>query len=250
MGGGTGSTTVNSAETDGDGKVTFQLSGAAQAEPVPKQAVPDDLTVGVHARNDLKGSDLLNDLGSIPWDAADFSENFGVSLLPELISRGKNITTYGEIAVRDWKLDADFEVTAIGTLEGRSAYNIDWACSDIPGKNRSTREKGTLTADPVEVTALLISNDVGNLGDQAFVFVPRGEDEFTMREVAQSGVGMFSMPVHYTVEKSVASPARRRYPTTSPTRPPATAWAPAARATTTPSRRRTAACATTTRRCR
>lgn len=212
VGGGTGSTTVNSAETDGDGKVTFQLTGAAQTEPVPKQAVADDLTVGVYARNDLKGSDLLNDLGSIPWDAADLYENLGLTLLPELISRGKNITTYGEIAVRDWKLDADFEVTAIGTLEARSAYNIDWACSDLPGKNQSTLEKGTLTADPVEVTALLISNDAGNLGDQAFVFVPRGQDEFTMREVAQSGVGMFPLPVHYTIEKSVATPGTAPMP--------------------------------------
>lgn len=212
IGDGTGtSTKVNEDETDADGTVTFAISGAAQAEAIPKEASPVDLTVGLHARNDLKGSNLLDDLGAVPWDAADAAESFGLTLLPELLARSKFLTSYADIPVRDWELDADFQVTAIGTLTGRVAYDIEWGCGTVAGKNQSTQEKGTFTTDPVQVSALLISNEFGNLGDQAFVFAPLG-DEFTMHEADQSGVAMFPMPVHYTVEKSTSSPGTGQMP--------------------------------------
>jgi hypothetical protein len=203
IGDGTGTQTqVDQGQTDSDGRVVFKISGAPQAERIPDKAAPDDITVGVRTVVNLKGNDFWKDVAALPWDASDVTSTGGLSLVPELISRAQLLAFSAKAPVRDWKLDADFRVTGLGTVSERTAIDVTYSCGGIPAHNRSTEEKGTFTADAVDVTAKLISDDIGV---QAWVFVPKGQ-EFAGYVDQVNGVLMFPMPVHYQVAKSTASP--------------------------------------------
>jgi hypothetical protein len=208
IGDGTGkSKKVNIDETDKDGKASFKISGAPQGDRIPNSATPDDLTVVVRASNDLTSADFFKDVQSVGWDAADAAGSFGLSLVPQLIARSKFITFRYAVPVRDWKLSADFQVTAIGDITEQRAFNIEYTgCGITTRLDRSTKGLGTFASDPVNVTAKLLSNPDAFLDNQAFVFVPKGED-FELRDAGEGdGVYMFPLPVHYKTEKSYSEP--------------------------------------------
>jgi hypothetical protein len=111
--------------------------------------------------------------------------------------------------VRDWKLNADFQVTAFGEFTERNAYNEQPAtmCGHTPPLHEEVvTGVATFASDPINVTAQLISNPKGNIGDQAFVFSATGTDP-SLTDIGQgNGIKMFSMPVSYSTEKTDASP--------------------------------------------
>jgi hypothetical protein len=206
-------TKVDSDETDEDGKVSFKLSGAPEGDRIPDQAAPDDKTVTVEAVNDLKSSNFFEDIQSVPWDAVDAAGSFGLSLLPGLLARSKFITFRYEVPVRDWKLSADFQVTAVGEVTEQLAYNEEFTgCGTTSYLDESIKGIGTFASESVDITAKLISNPEGNWGDQAFIFVPKGA-EFAMTDAGQGdGVYMFPLPAHYTTEKSYSEPGTWKKP--------------------------------------
>ncbi len=213
VGDGTGRSTspVTEGTTDANGHVTFTLSGAPQADLIPDKAAPKDLSEGVETSLLLKSNDFWKDMASLPWDALDAAGSGGLTLVPEMLSRFKTISFASTVPVRDWSINADFQVTAIGVVTERSAENIIFPCGSIPSNNSSVKEVGTFASDPVKVTATLLSNPEGNLGDQAFVFVPKGQS-FTMSEADESGVRMFPMPVHYSTKKTSSKPGTGEMP--------------------------------------
>jgi hypothetical protein len=215
VGDGTGkSKKVDSDQTDDNGKVSFKLSGAPQGDRIPAEAKPEDKTATIRAVNDLTSSNFFDDILSVPWDASDAAGSFGLSLIPQLIARSKFITFRDTIPVRDWKLSADFEVTAVGDVTQHLAYNeLFQGCGISQLHDESVLEQGTFASDAVDITAKLISNPEGNIGDQAFVFVPRGKD-FTMVDAGSgNGVLMFPLPGSYKTEKSYSTPGTWKKPT-------------------------------------
>lgn len=203
-----GSTPVTEGKTDANGETTFILSGAPQLDILPHQAEAEDVEVTLRAVSNLGSNDFFKDMASLPWDALDAASTGGLSTVPQLLSRMKLITHTAMAPVRDWSLDAEFEVTLIGSFEARSAYHSEQisACSGgLVTHTSSSETSASLASDPVRVSALLLSNPDGNLGDTAAVFVPAGE-EFQLLP-ASGDVWMFTMPVNYTTTQNYNSPA-------------------------------------------
>ncbi len=215
VGDGTGKSTtpVTEGTTDAKGHVKFALSGAPQIEKLPDQVAPKDLTEGVEASVTLKSNDLLADVLSLPWDVLDASSTGGLSLIPDMLARFGSLTYPAQVAVRDWSVDAQFEVTAKGEVTARKAVNETFSCGGISSVNRSTQEVGTFASDPVIVEAKLLDDPLDNRSDQAIVFVPQGS-EFFYREIPNSGAALFTMPGHYSTEKTTASPGTGTMPET------------------------------------
>lgn len=199
---------VNSAETDASGVARFTLSGAPQKDLIPDKAQPKDLSIDVHAVSDFKSSDLFKDAASLPWDAIDAFGSGGLSLIPELLGRTKFVTFTDAIPVRDWDLTAQFQASAKGEITVHRASNVDWqGCGGYSLINRSTDATSTFTTTEAPVTASLLSNDFGNVGDQAFVFYPKGES-FTGIDLGNGdGLKMFGLLAAYSTEKTTAEPA-------------------------------------------
>ena len=203
-----GDTPVYKGTTDSSGEAKFVLSGAPQADRIPDKAQPKDLSIEIKAITDLKGSDLFKDLASLPWDALSFLGSFGTSLIPELISRTNFLTFTSTIPVRDWDLTAQFQASAQGEIIVHRASNVDWqGCGGYGLINRSTDATSTFTTTDTEVTAALISNDFGNVGDQAFVFYPKGESFQGIDLSNGDGLKMFGLLAAYSTDKSTAEPA-------------------------------------------
>ena len=203
-----GDTPVYKGTTDSRGEAKFKLSGAPQADRIPDKAQPKDLSIEVKATTDLKGSNLFKDLAALPWDAMSFLGSFGTSLIPELLSRTNFLTFKSSIPVRDWDLSAQFEASAKGKIVVHRATNVDWqGCGGYSIINRSTDAESTFTTTKTAVTAALVSNDFGNVGDQAFVFYPKGET-FTAIDLGNGdGLKMFGLLAAYSTDKTTAEPA-------------------------------------------
>lgn len=203
-----GNTPVNADETDKSGVARFRLSGAPQKDRIPDQARAKDVSIDIHAVSDLKASDLFKDAASAPWDLLDAFGSYGLTLIPELISRSKFITYTESIPVRDWDLTAQFQASAKGEITVHRASNVDWqGCGGYGLVNRSTDATSTFTTTTADVTAKLLSNDFGNFGDQAFVFYPKGES-FTGIDLGNGdGLKMFGLLADYSTDKTTATPA-------------------------------------------
>jgi hypothetical protein len=202
-----GNKPVNADETDAQGVARFKLSGAPQKDLIPDQAKPKDLSIDVHAVSDLKASDLFKDAAAAPWDLLDAAGSFGATLIPEFIGRSKFITFTESIPVRDWDLTAQFEASAKGEITIHRATNEDFQGCGATVINHSTDGKVTFESDKRAITASLLSNDFGNVGDQAFVFTPKGKD-FTGSDIGNgNGLQMFGLLAAYSADKSAAAPA-------------------------------------------
>lgn len=198
---------VNADETDANGVARFRLSGAPQKDRIPEQAKPLDLSIDIHAVSDLKSSDLFKDAASAPWDLLDAFGSFGLTLIPEFIGRSKFITYTESIPVRDWDLSAQFEASAKGDITLHRATNEDFQGCGAMVVNHSTDGKVSFVSDKRAITASLLSNDFGNVGDQAFVFSPKGKD-FTGSDIGNgNGLQMFGLLAAYSTDKSAAAPA-------------------------------------------
>lgn len=209
IGDGSGGTTpVTQRTTDANGVAVFTISGAPQADILPEQAQPADIDVTLRAVSNLGANDFYKDMASLPWDALDAVSTAGLSAVPQVLSRMKLITHTGVAPVRDWSLDADFEVTLLGSIESRSASHVEQqnACGGgLIVRANSTEASASFASDPVRVSAVLLSNPDGNLGDTAAVFVPQGE-EFRLSD-ASGGARMFEVPVNYTGTQQHFDPA-------------------------------------------
>jgi hypothetical protein len=207
-----GSTPVTRGKTDSSGKAKFTLSGAPQNDFIPEEATPDPKTVTLVAESNLESNDLFADLMAFPWAAMDAVGTVGLSLIPSFLSKLKILTHTGKVEVRDWKLDADFEVTAVGSFTMHDAWN--WQSSGcgagVTTTSGSIDGSSSFASDPVEVSAVLFSNPQGNVGDQAVVFVPTGQPFIPMDH--GNGPWMFDMPGQYTTEKSESRPATGNVP--------------------------------------
>lgn len=199
---------VNADETDKSGVARFKLSGAPQKDHIPERAKPVNLSIAIHAYSDLKSSDLFKDLASAPWDLLDAAGSFGATLIPEFIGRSKFIMYTESIPVQDWDLTAQFQASAKGEITVHRASNVDWqGCGGYGLINRSTDATSTFTTTETDVTTKLLSNDFGNVGDQAFVFYPKGES-FTGIDLGQGdGLKMFGLLADYSTDKTTATPA-------------------------------------------
>ncbi len=198
---------VTRGKTDGNGEARFKLSGAPQADLIPEVAEPEDVDVTVRAVTNLGGNDFYKDVAALPWDALDAAGTAGISLVPQVLSRMKLIILTGAVPVRDWNLEADFEATVVASISSRSATHYLPAadCGQRPVSTSSTEAAVSLASDTVEISAVLLSNPDGNLGDQAVVFVPRGE-EFQGYGYGD-GVLQFETTGNYTATKSHFKPA-------------------------------------------
>lgn len=203
-----GDTPVYKGKTDSSGAVNFKLSGAPQADRIPDKAQPKDLSITVKAISDLKGSNLFKDLASLLTNAKSFLGGGGVSVLIEMLSRANFVTFKESLPVRDWDLTAQFQASAKGEITVHRASNVDWqGCGGYGLISRSTDATSTFTTTETDVTAKLLSNDFGNVGDQAFVFYPKGES-FTGIDLGQGdGLKMFGLLADYSTDKTTATPA-------------------------------------------
>ncbi len=201
-------TPVYKGETDSSGAVNFKISGAPQAERIPDQAQPKDLSIKMKAVSDLKGSSLFKDLSSLVKNAWSFLGPGAVSTLIDMLSRSNFVTFKQSIPVRDWDLTAQFQASAKGEITVHRASNVDWqGCGGYGLVNRSTDATSTFTTTTADVTAKLLSNDFGNFGDQAFVFYPKGES-FTGIDLGNGdGLKMFGLLADYSTDKTTATPA-------------------------------------------
>lgn len=202
-----GGTPVNQATTNSSGEAKFKLSGAPQADIIPEQAEPELKTVTLRAESNLENNDLFKDIMSLPWAALDAVGTFGLSLVPTMLSRVRILSHSGTVDVRDWKLDADFEVTAVGAMTLHDGRNVQTSGGCLPTTtiySSSDHAEVSFASDPVTVSALLLSNPQGNVGDQAVVFTPMGEEFYPMD--LGHGVRMFELPVVYSADKSHEEP--------------------------------------------
>jgi hypothetical protein len=203
-----GNTDVTQARTDSGGNARFRVSGAPQADILPDVAEPEDLKVKVRAVSNLGGNDFFKDMASLPWDALDAAGTGGLTVIPQVLSRMKLLTQTGTVAVQDWSLEADFEATLVASMESRSAsnYQTPGGCGHAARViTRSTHLTASIASDTVPVSAVLLSNPDGNLGDQAAVFVATGQ-EFQPWDFGQGPV-MFELPGNYSAEKTHHEPA-------------------------------------------
>ncbi|MEO9103650.1 MAG: hypothetical protein ABI238_01695 [Terrimesophilobacter sp.] len=202
-----GNKPVNQDETDGNGVARFKLSGAPQKDLVPQQAQSHKVSIDVHAVSNLKSSDLFKDATSVPWDALDMVGSAGLSVIPELLGRTKFITFTETIPVVDWKLSAEFNASAKGELTvHRAENNVYQGCGATMTVNESVDGKSTFASNKQLVTAALLSNQVGNVGDQAFVFFPKGTT-FKVNDLGEDGIEMFGLLADYSTKKSWSKPA-------------------------------------------
>jgi hypothetical protein len=203
-----GNADVTKAVTDSGGTAKFRVSGAPQADILPEVAEAEDIDVSLRAVSNLGANDFFKDLASLPWDALDAAGTGGLSVVPIVLSKMKWITQTGSIPVRDWNLEADFEATLVASLETRSATH--WLTSGGCGHDgqvitRSSEYTGSIASDTVAVSAILLSNPDGNLGDQAAVFMPTGQDFEPVGDGKK--LELFRMPGHYTATLMHNNPA-------------------------------------------
>ncbi|HEU4849189.1 MAG TPA: hypothetical protein VFS93_02130 [Terrimesophilobacter sp.] len=214
IGDGAGSSSpVTRATTDKGGDARFTVSGAPQGDIIPEQAEPDPRKVRLVTVSNLESNDIYKDFASLPWAAADAAGSAGLSLIPTLLSRIRILTHSAEVPVRDWKLEADFAVTAVGAMTKHEAWYFSGGggCAEKYVVSESVDGNVSFASDPVEVSAILLSNPQGNLGDQAVVFVPRGQKEFMPVDIG-NGVRLFVLPGEYSTEKSHSKPGKGELP--------------------------------------
>ncbi|MEX1078814.1 MAG: hypothetical protein WED09_06880 [Homoserinimonas sp.] len=199
---------VTQARTDSGGSAKFRVSGAPQADILPEVAEPEDVEVALRAVTNLGGNDFFKDMASLPWDALDAASTGGLTAIPQVLSRMKLITQTGTVPVRDWNLEADFEATLVASIESRAASNhqTPGGCGHAARViTSSTHLTASMASDTVPISAVLLSNPDGNLGDQAAVFVATGQ-EFQPYDFGQGPV-MFEMLGNYSAEKTHHEPA-------------------------------------------
>lgn len=199
---------VTQARTDSGGNAKFRVSGAPQDDLLPEVAQAEDIDVSLRAVSNLGANDFFKDLASLPWDALDAAGTGGLSVVPIVLSKMKLYTVTGTIPVRDWSLEADFEATLVGSFEKRWAGHNRFpdACSGGWVVHTSSVDtSSSFATDTVQVSAALLSNPHGNLGDQAAVFHPTGEE--LDPGYSSEGALMFNMPVHYQTTQSQHRPA-------------------------------------------
>ncbi|MEO6942811.1 MAG: hypothetical protein ABI238_03095 [Terrimesophilobacter sp.] len=208
-----GNTSATRKKTDKNGQVAYKLTGAPQTDLIPEHATPDLKSVTLHAESNLESNDLFQDLFAFPWAALDAVSTLGLSLIPSMLSKLKILMHTGIVDVQDWKLEADFEVTAVGSISLHEASNIAGSaggCGSGFAYSRSIDGTSTFASDPVEVTAQLVSNPQGNVGDQAVVFL-NSEQEYAAW-ASSSGALMFNLTGHYDTVKSASDPATGNVP--------------------------------------
>jgi hypothetical protein len=203
---------VTSGRTDGDGVARFKLSGAPQPDKIPGTAAPVNTHVVVRAVTNTGGNDFFDDINSAPWDALDAAGTGGLSAIPILLARTRWLTFYADVPVVDWSLDARFTATVNATITRHDASNNVFAgCGSERLISWSLDDDAAIVSEPVDVDALLLSNPSGNLGDQAVVFTPHGE-EFAPLPTTGDPLVLFAGPAHVSLDRQLAEPGKGELP--------------------------------------
>lgn len=206
-----GSSPVNQATTDANGEARFKLSGAPYEEKIPDTATPDELTVGVRVDSNIQESDFWNDIQSLASDAAagGLGALFGAVL--QSLQRMKLLSFTTDVPFRDWYLDAEFDVTLTGTVNGRNAsnyvYDLMSECGggDVVSSSSADATGSVVTEDAVRVYAKLVSDPESYYADQVVLFGEPGTGEFPWY-VGENGVKQFPMLGDFRVDKQYSDP--------------------------------------------
>ena len=213
VGDGTGSsaTPVNQATTDGNGEATFKLSGAPYAEKIPDTATPDEMTVGVRVDSNLQESDFWNDMQTLAGDAAAGGLGTLLGGVLQTVQRMKLLSFSTDVPFRDWYLDAEFDVTLEGRVDGSNAshliYDLMSECGggDLVSSSTADATGSVVTEDAVRVYAKLVSDPDSYYADQVVLFAEPGTGEFPWM-IGDNGVKQFPMLGDFRVDKQYSDP--------------------------------------------
>ena len=157
---GSSGTEAYQQKADDNGKVVFKLEGKAQPERLPEGAEPEEVKSTVEAHVNVEGSDLFSDLQS----AANAARGGVLAIVMGAIERMQLLTFTWDVPVRDWTLDAEFDMTLTGIVSAHSGFNYTtpglYGCPDA-STNRSTSAVGQMNGKPhrVEVKYLAGKDD-------------------------------------------------------------------------------------------
>lgn len=213
VGDGTGasSTAVHQATTDGNGEATFKLSGAPYDEKIPDTATPDELTVGVRVDSNLQESDFWNDMQTMAGDAAAGGLGTLLGGILQTVQRMKLLSFSTDVPFRDWYLDAEFDVTLEGRVNGSNASNLiydlrsECGGGQLASSSSADATGSVATDDAVRVYAKLVSDPDSYYADQVILFAEPGTGEFPWM-IGDNGVKQFPMLGDFRVDKQYADP--------------------------------------------
>ena len=220
VGDGTGASTtaVNQATTNGNGEATFKLSGAPYAEKIPDTATPEELTVGVRVDSNLQESDFWNDMQTLAGDAAAGGLGALLGGVLQTIQRMKLLSFSTDVPFRDWYLDAEFDVTLEGRVNGRNAANLIYdvmaGCGggELVSSSTADATGSVVTENAVRVYAKLVSDPDSYYADQVVLFAEPGTGEFPWM-IGENGVKQFPMLGDFRVDKRYSDPGIAPLPT-------------------------------------
>lgn len=147
-------------KADDNGKVVFPLEGRAQPNRLPDGAEPKEVTSPIRADANLKGSDLFKDLR----DAANDARSGILAVVIGALERMKLLTFAWEVPVRDWTLEAEFDMTLRGVVSAHQAENRRipglYGCPDSTSFGSSSA-LGQMSGKPHRVTATYLTAENG-----------------------------------------------------------------------------------------
>ncbi len=220
VGDGTGGSAeaVTRATTDANGEATFTLSGAPYREKIPETASPDEFPVGVRVDSNLQESDFWADMTSLATQVVSAGIGTLLTAALDTIQRMKVLSFSSDVPFRDWYLDAEFDVTLTGSVNGRSASHHTYRLySECGGgslvTSSSTDATGSLeTQDAVRVYAKLVSDPDSYHGPQVVLFAEPETGEFPW-QIGRNGVLQFPMQADFRVDKQYTDPGVAPLPT-------------------------------------
>jgi len=199
-----GGTDTYHQQTASNGVARFPVLGKPQPQRLPSGAEPEDVTAQVRFETNVSGSDLLKDIVDLGWDALGLN---AASMLASTLARMKLVTFTWAVPVRDWKLEADFDVVVSGTLWDHSAIAQGGVSQDPCGawtRNNSTTMQGDLASlVPFRVHAHYLTDD--GEGGAGLVFYPEGT---TIEDLdwTWEGYQLAELPVGYEATRSHDEP--------------------------------------------
>lgn len=199
--GGPGGTATYRQKTDGNGVAVFPIEGRAQKGRFPPGAAPEAVTSTMRYSANLEGADLWKGLRDAAADAAGGVPNMIAGTLSRM-----NLAVFAwEIPVRDWTLDAEFEMTLTGVFHQH--YGVyTWRrgtgghCPDST-VNRSDSGSGTIKSQPHRVTVrhLTVEDESGGPIGGTLIHT-KGLELHEIQTYSRNGGELAHLDVSYTIE--------------------------------------------------
>lgn len=198
-------------KADDNGKAVFPLEGKAQPSPVPDGAEPQEVTSRVRAEANLKGANLYKDL----LDAANDARSGVLAVVMGALERMKLLVFGWEVPVRDWTLEAEFDMTLRGVVSAHQAENRHspglYGCPSITHLGSSSA-LGQMSGKPHRVTAEYVTaKDAGETYSALLIHTKgRSIDDLVTH---QNGTQLAHVEFDYDITKQKDAKAQEPLPT-------------------------------------